>query len=648
MGGSGGSRSGLLQAVRPEEQQDVAASPRRRVVLPAAGALLAGAVVCDFVLTLSTWTGGARTMGLPAWPVLVTWGGQLVGIALVLLVLVALTALLGRVWAALATVLAVALPLAAVNHTKLVLRGEPVYPSDVGFLSQPGFLGSMVGPGRLALLGLLVVVPVAVCFLVGRVLARRHPRPHRRVDPQGWRRHVLTRGVVLGSCLLLLQPATQFNEPGNPWRGAYDRSGVVWRSWSQTENYLFNGFVAGFLYNTHVTAMEPPPGYGPEAMEEVARRYQRAADRINRGRTPGTLADVNVVLVLGESFSDPLRLSGMSVATDPIARTRATMATTASGSLLSEGYGGGTATMEFEVLTGLPLRNFEPQVTSPYQMVVPDLPSFPSAVGALAADGHRTIAIHPYQTQMYRREEVYRAFGFDQFVHDTTMAEQTRLERSPYLSDSTAYDEVLAREAASPEPLLAHVVTMQNHMPWADWYDDPVPVAGPDDPDVRAEVGTYLRGLSYSDAALADFLRALRRSPERTVVLFYGDHLPGLYDDVLPSDPARTRWETPFFVWDSRGNLARPQPLTSAGNLLPLLYDVVGEPVPPYYALLERLRRHLPAVTRRYLVTADGTEVADEASLSPRVQGLLDDLRLVQYDFSLGHRYALDAMWPQG
>jgi hypothetical protein len=188
---------------------------------------------------------------------------------------------------------------------------------------------------------------------------------------------------------------------------------------------------------------------------------------------------------------------------------------------------------------------------------------------------------------------------------------------------------------------------MQNHMPWAGWYDDPVPVTGPVG-DSREAVGTYLRGLEYSDDALSDFLRALRSSSERTVVVFYGDHLPAVYDDgVLDAEPTRTRYETPFLVWDSAGNTARPQPLTSAGHLLPLLYDVVDAPLPPYIALIEQLRRRLPAVTREHLVTAAGEEIAGEDALPPATQRLLGDLRLVQYDFSVGERYALDAMWPQ-
>ena len=40
----------------------------------------------------------------------------------------------------------------------------------------------------------------------------------------------------------------------------------------------------------------------------------------------------------------------------------------------------------------------------------------------------------------------------------------------------------------------------------------------------------------------------------------------------------------------------------------------------------------------------DGRELTED-QLSPEQQQLLHDYRLVQYDFSIGHRYAVDDMW---
>ena len=80
--------------------------------------------------------------------------------------------------------------------------------------------------------------------------------------------------LVVLVCLGLLNLATNFNERGNPWRAAFDSTGLRWRSWDQRVNYQRNGFVAGLLFNMHVDAMEQPNGYSKAAVEAITQRYR--------------------------------------------------------------------------------------------------------------------------------------------------------------------------------------------------------------------------------------------------------------------------------------------------------------------------------------------------------------------------------------
>ena len=50
---------------------------------------------------------------------------------------------------------------------------------------------------------------------------------------------------------------------------AFDSTGLRWRAWDQRVNFQRNGFVAGLLYNTHVTAMAEPKGYSKAKVEAV-------------------------------------------------------------------------------------------------------------------------------------------------------------------------------------------------------------------------------------------------------------------------------------------------------------------------------------------------------------------------------------------
>jgi len=615
------------------------ASLREAIGRGGLASLLAAGVV-TFVLEAS-----ALWLGHPRWLLdqFVTYGAFYADWLVVWLLVLLAWSVLGRLWWSIGVVAALALVVAIANQAKISTREEPIYPSDVDFLTEPGFLGSMVSPVALVLAAVAVVGVVVVAAATGRRLARRYPRPTvLGAPPRNAVALVALRLVVLAVSATLLLQTTKFNEPGNIWRALYEARGDHWRYWNQKTNYRSNGFVGGFLYNMPIEAMAEPDGYDAATMHQVADRYEEVADRINRGRT-GSLDDVNVVLVLSESFTDPTRLDGFELERDPIPRTRATMADTISGTMLAQLYGGGTANMEFEALTGQPIALFRPQMISPYQMLVPDHASFPSAVGAFRHEGHRPIAIHPYMVGMYKREQVYSTFGFEEFVHDTSMASQERLGDNPYIDDAAAFDEVLLQMERYDDPLFVNLVTMQNHIPVQGNYPDPLSVTGVDD-DQAERIGQYARGLEHTDAALAEFLAALQQHDEKTVVLFYGDHLPGLYgSDVKDDNAGLDLYRTPFFVWSSEGNRHRTVPITSPSFFLPLVYEAGDAPVPPYLAMLDRMRRHVAALQQGRMLGPDGEEL-DE--LPPRAAALLADMRLVQYDFSIGERYAVDRMWP--
>ncbi len=602
----------------------------------------AAAVLCTLVLELSQLIGAS-----PHW-----WATTFLGTAfladclIVWLVMVVAIGLTNRVMLSIGLISAIVFMIAVANWVKLGIRSEPVYPSDVDFIKQPEFLTTMVSPQSLV----LAVVVILAIVLASLLIARRYERRLVRIWPAHLplRKQVVAvgiRSVIVLFAIVLLANTAGFNYPGNAWRKVYDISGDRWRYWNQKTNYQAHGFLGGFLYNMPTTAMETPENYSPETMAAVAARYQRVADQVNKTRK-GSLAKTNVVVVLSESFSDPTRLQGFQLAEDPIPRTRALMDRTTSGTMMTQLYGGGTANMEFEVLTGQSIGLFNPQLSSPYQMLVSSHDQYPSAVSWFAAQGHVPIAVHPYLTTMYKRQSVYQTFGFTDFVHDSTMAEAKKIDKGQFISDESAFDEVERRINASAEPLLVNLVTMQNHIPVDDAYSNPIPVTGVSAGQAN-RISNYARGLAHTDKALADFLARLKKSKEKTVVVFYGDHLPGIYDsDIRDTNGDLTIHQTPFFLWSNTGKeVADPQPVTSPIFFLPLLYQLADAPIPPYYALLERLHAQVPAIEQGRILNPDGNLV-ERTALPWKAQAVLNEAQLVQFDFSIGERFAVEAMWP--
>jgi phosphoglycerol transferase MdoB-like AlkP superfamily enzyme len=581
-------------------------------------------------------------------PIEVTSELFLISALLVWVVMLALIALTGRVVLSAGLLMVVSLGLGFADYEKLQMRSEPVYPSDLQFLSQPGFLTDMVGVRPVVLTTVAFVVCLGVFAAAGWLLGKVFPRIRRSSEPRTWVAWVVSRVVVLVAASLVLVYAAHFNSPGNKVREAYVASGADWVKWNQRINYMRHGFVAGLLYNTTAPAMTKPAGYSKSTMDALAARYSTIADQMNQGRSPGALDGVNIVVILSESFSDPTKVSGIHLQQDPLPFTRKLMTRTESGNMLSLFIGGGTADMEFEALTGFSLAEFLPQLNTPYQQLVTKTKTFPSVVGYLKGKGHDAVAIHPFVPTMYNRLQAYPTLGFSHFIHQGMLQEENHIERNHYISDASAFHEVQYQIDRSAKPLLVNLVTMQNHYPVANKYDHPIKVTG-NTQGIKGQLDQYARGVRYSDQAMRQFLAQLKQSPEKTAVVFYGDHAPPLWPRAaIYNKNQATLRKTPFFLWTNFEHLPhhRLPAATSPTHFMPLLFDALHAPLPPYYALLDRLYRYVPAMSPGEYHGTDG-RVVDPSRLSPEARQVLHDYRLVQYDLAVGKRYSEPTMFPQ-
>ena len=622
-------------------------SPGRRVLLVLAALVFTAAwsFGCNLILDrVQASVDGSRQLDRVFGPGSVVF---LISTAVIWVVLIGLVALTGRVLLSCALLLAVTAALSFANYEKLELRREPLYPSDAVFALQPGFLREMVGLRPILELVAGIAVFVLIVLVGSRLLRRVFPPIGRRTEPRLWRAWIVVRVATVAVVATFVVYAVHFNADGNKLREAYLKAGVQWVEWSQRANYLRHGFLAGVLYNTDTPAMKQPEGYSEEAMKQIADRWSKAADAINANRSPDALSDVNVVVILSESFSDPTLLKHVKIDKDPIPYTHHLMEKGPSGEMLSQFIGGGTANIEFETLTGMSLSQFAPQMNTPYQQLVTNYDSWPSAVEYFKDHGHVPLAIHPFRPIMYKRDRVYPVLGFDRFISETGMQEQEHLENNPdaFISDASAFHEVEHQLQEEQQPAFVNLVTMQNHYPQAGKYANPIGV-GPSVGVVRPSLSAFVTGENYSDQAMKSFLGDLKDSPEKTAVVFYGDHAPPFWPraKVFHENEKQLR-KTPFFIWTNYKKLPhRDFGLVSPTQFLPLLFNELKAPVTPLYALLDAMRQEVPAMTMDEYHTADGQVYRSVDDLDPQAQALLHDYRMVQYDLSIGKRYSEDTM----
>lgn len=511
------------------------------------------------------------------------------------------------------------------NYLKMTYRQEPIYPDDLKMIKEFGLLKDMTGTTSFYLLaGMILLVVAGGCWAIYRSFKKD-------------KKFQAIRVITLFTTIFALIYTSHFNNPNNLLRKAYNKT-ALWIPYSQKMNYYNTGFIGGFLYNLKIDPMEKPKGYSEEKIKEITSHYQKLADEKNKTASE---EQPNIIYVMSESFSDPSRLNGVEITGDPLADYYAVADQTYSGQMLSQNYGGGTANIEFEALTGFSMGLFNAQLTTPYTMLVPKMNQLPSIVSTLKDQNYHTTAIHPYNTSMYKRKDVYEVLGFDEFISENTMTYTDTIEDNPYISDASAYQEVMDLLKEDDTPQFIHLVTMQTHMPYDGKYQQLEYTAKTEDNSGISSLENYLQDISYSSQSLKAFTEELKKLSRRTLVVFWGDHLPGIYSDTIQnSNEKHTLHETQFLMFDSQGELEKTEaPVTSPFYFAADLMNQTNQQTTGFYQLLLALQNELPAFERE-LYYQEG-QWQREAQLNKKQAELYQAYEMIQYDIVSGEKYSL-------
>lgn len=511
------------------------------------------------------------------------------------------------------------------NYLKMTYRQEPIYPDDLKMIKEFGLLKDMTGTTSFYLLaGMILLVVAGGCWAIYRSFKKD-------------KKFQAIRVITLFTTIFALIYISHFNNPNNLLRKAYNKT-ALWIPYSQKMNYYNTGFIGGFLYNLKIDPMEKPKGYSEEKIKEITSHYQKLADEKNKTASE---EQPNIIYVMSESFSDPSRLNGVEITGDPLADYYEVADQTYSGQMLSQNYGGGTANIEFEALTGFSMGLFNAQLTTPYTMLVPKMNQLPSIVSTLKDQNYHTTAIHPYNTSMYKRKDVYEVLGFDEFISENTMTYTDTIEDNPYISDASAYQEVMDLLKEDDTPQFIHLVTMQTHMPYDGKYQQLEYTAKTEDNSGISSLENYLQDISYSSQSLKAFTEELKKLSRRTLVVFWGDHLPGIYSDTIQnSNEKHTLHETQFLMFDSQGELEKTEaPVTSPFYFAADLINQTNQQTTGFYQLLLALQNELPAFERE-LYYQEG-QWQREAQLNKKQAELYQAYEMIQYDIVSGEKYSL-------
>ena len=518
-----------------------------------------------------------------------------------------------------------------INTEKMASRNTPFLPEDLAMSGEAGGLASMINFGRFSNMLFMIVVIIIITIIVNKISKKIW---HFKFSKKQKIAIFIPQIALILICAHFLNLYT-LEIRNLSGKGTFIKVENLETSIDFTDqayNYRTNGFILATISNLQTKTQKQPEGYSKEAVQKIVQKYQKIAEENNKNRKKLSDEKVNVVYVMSESFIDPklgkhLYDYGNK---EPIPYTQEIKKSQSSGWAASSEYGGGTANVEFEALTGL--SNFFLN-SIPYTSIVSTNKDTPSIVKNFNENGYKTIAMHPYNRNMYRREVVYPNLGFQEYKSADNFKNNSKIDNSKYISDESAFNEVLAELKNSQKPKFIHLVTMQNHMPYEEnaysEHNFSVNAKNGANPENAKTIQAYLEGISHSDKAMKNFLSEIKKLNEKTIVVFWGDHWPGIYGEMFEKELNKNDIRrTPLFVYSNFEKEKKDLGTSSLIYNQILALNSFDSKLSAFQYLLSDLREKYPALTKQFVKTDEKSDI-------------LKDFEIIEYDILSGNKYSL-------
>lgn len=512
--------------------------------------------------------------------------------------------ILGRRRRAAATAAGLSFFVGIVNHYVLRFRGRILFPADLTAWETAANVADAFDFSLDAAMRQGAVLLAAYLFLVWMCVPQR-----RRDKLPRWLAGLLVL-VEVGYCFVFFKT------------GALPALGIYTQQWVTQAN----GFLLNFTVALRYSALDKPEDYSRSQVLELMEAYPTEAG------DPSVVRPTNLIVVMNESFADLTIFEGLEASEDPTPFLHSMEENTVRGWMYSPVTGGGTASVEFEYLTGFSTV-FQPPHTVAYQLYAEEgMPSLAALAGSV---GYDSTAFHPYKSSGWNRPIVYEDMRFDHQLYEEDVTDPYLVRR--YVSDQSDYEMLYSiTDREEGDPAFIFNVTMQNHSSYAQGWNnlEKTVTLSTEQRTADTTAEQYLALMRASDDALRDLITHYERSSEPTMIVFFGDHQPPLknafYEQLYgkPLDSGTTeevlkQYATPFFLWTNYDIQEREDVVLSPNYLGVLTAQAAGLPLTGFMNFLSRLYEELPVITPVGLITGDGQAVKREELTGEQQEWLL-------------------------
>lgn len=508
------------------------------------------------------------------------------------------------------------------NYFTTTFRGIPILASDLTIM---GTAMNVVGNYKYSLdltRTITLLALIAWCILLFRVKRLRLPKGKKRISA------ILgSAAICFASFWIMIYTPVMTVTPMH----------VTVNTFRPIKSYRKNGCVLTFMRSIQLMIIHKPDGYSANAAEEIAAPY-RSETSSGNAKTP------NVIAIMDEAFADLQAVGDFRTSEDVMPFYHSLTKNTVKGFSYVSVFGGQTANTEFEFLTGLS-KAFVPASATPYQLYIKSLlPGLTTHLGNQDYQG--MLAFHPFRANGYNRDHVYPNLGFSDFISlkdlDVSASDKIRNFVSDAADFQVIIDQYEQAKKKSNAPFYLFNVTMQNHSGYDQDFDNldmPISIEEKcDDPELKR----YLNLIHHSDTALKSLIEYFSKQKDPTVIVFFGDHEPGLSNEVyskilgknvekLSAEENMNLYKTPFLIWANYDIEEQENVNISMNYLSTLMLESTGMKLSPFNQFLLDIHKQIPVLTTNGYFGEDGSYYSLKDESSPYYESLRK-YQILQYN----------------
>ncbi len=361
-----------------------------------------------------------------------------------------------------------------------------------------------------------------------------------------------------------------------------------------------------------------PENYSEEYMDSLEASFEK----------PTGESDIkpDVIMVMAESYFDINSVEEIKLSEDVVYPYRKY----GSGNIISPRYGGGTAAVEFEALTGFSSMFLLKDVI-PYTTYIRNAgDKFPSIAWEFDNNGYDTIVMHPNIPDFYNRDVAYEAMGFKEYLSISSFDKTNNVLRDGCFKDVPFGRKIIELAKDDSKPQFIFGITIEGHSPYEKKYNEDemdIDVSADVDKEQLMQIRQFSQSVKETSNMIEELIEYVDSAERPTLLYVFGDHLPPIdsLGEMAVSKDVRRRYATPLITYSNYKKIDTGSDKISPVHLsAQALYDA-GVEHSSYFDFIHSVKQSYPILHNDFNIDREAEDIKK--------------YEMIQYDMMFGEKY---------